>query len=93
MAGALAHAVSALEDTLEAERARADRSRSRSAQLEAELRTVRETAAMYQERARNLEEETKRLHAQLALPAPQPEPALVPDPVAALRAKVDELSQ
>jgi len=43
-------------------------------------------AAMYQERARNLEEETKHLRAHLALPPPQP------DPVEELRAKVDELT-
>jgi len=44
---------------------------------------------MWQERARNLEEETKHLRAQLALPTTQPEPV----PVEELRVKVDELTQ
>jgi len=70
-----------------------DRAFLRAEQAERHATEARETAAMYQERARNLEEETKRLYAQLALPPTQPEPVSVPDPVEELRAKVDELTR
>jgi len=91
----MTQAIAAFERTLEAERTRADqeRERERSATLEAELLAAREAAAMHQERSRNLEEETNRLRAQLALPPTQPTPIPATDPVEELRTKVDELAQ
>ncbi len=80
------HAISELRSLVEQERAR-------SAALEAELLSAREAAAMHQERSRNLEEETKRLRTQLALPPTQPEPLPSTDPMEELRAKVEELTR
>ncbi len=48
--------------------------RTQSAALEQRASNVEQTAAMYQEQARNLEEENGRLAAQLVLPAPAPRP-------------------
>jgi len=70
-----------------------DRALLRAEQAERHATEARETAAMYQERARNLEEETKRLYAQLALPPTQSEAVPATDPMEELRAKVDELTQ
>jgi len=67
--------------------------RERAAAADARASQAEQSAAMWQERARNLEEETKRLYAQLALPPTQPEPVPSTDPVEELRAKVDELTQ
>jgi len=91
--GLLARTVSALEQTVLAERARANEERARSTELEEKLRQAEQVAAMHQERSRNLEEETKRLRAQLALPPTQPETVLATDPVEELRGKVDELTR
>jgi len=70
-------------------RALLEQERARSAELEERLRQAEQAA---QERVRNLEEDNRRLHAQLALPTPEPPPApSPPDPVAALRAEVELL--
>ena len=67
--------------------------RERAAAADARASQAEQSAAMWQERAHNLEEETKRLYAQLALPPTQPESVPSTDPVEELRAKVDELTQ
>jgi len=79
-------AVTELAKLLHEEREQLQRERERASHAE-------QAATLWQERAHNLEEETKRLYAQLALPSTQPEPVPSTDPMEELRAKVDELTQ
>ncbi len=88
-----AHAITEMRMVAEQMRSLFEQERTRSTDLDEKLRQAEQVTAMHQERSRNLEEETKRLRAQLALPPTQPEPVPSTDPVEELRAKVDELTQ
>jgi excisionase family DNA binding protein len=69
-------AVAALVELLHEERSDRQQERTRGLALEEQLRVARETAAMWQERARNLEGEVGRLQELLALPAhKEPDPS------------------
>lgn len=66
-------AVAALVELLQEERTERHQERTRGIALDDQLRVARETAAMWQERARNLESEVGRLQQLLALPAHEEE--------------------
>jgi len=86
--------VADMSATAIAELARAlEREQERSQAAEHRAENNAASAAMWQERARNLEEETKHLRTQLALPPTQPEPLPWTDPMEELRAKVEELTR